>query len=510
MKLNKLLFGYTLLFACMFLVFSCSDDDGGGTDPMTETPISSFQFEPSATDFLTVSFSNFSQNATSYAWDFGDNGSSTEESPTYTYAEAGEYTVELTASNGSESASSTKMITITDPNEAAKLLTGETSKTWKLFREGTSMSLGPNADDPAQWWSGLTNDGSRPCLYEQEFTFSADGTYQIDDKGMFWGEFGVFNNVDGCTANILPEDCYDTATTDMINACGDDVSAWGAGTHQFTYDSSTGELTLTGEGAYIGIGKLGTTGADNITPQSAVSTQISIESFTGYDVMTVEFDYGDAGYWPIRYASYSDPSLEPEVETEEQEFGEDLPDVTPTELFRTFASNDAADWALLDTIPSGSGIEYGVDDPADATAAKVGLFTRTDAQFQELQFQTAPDKMDITFNNFTTVSLDVYLPSSNTYNVDGLSRAVLVGLADRSKTEQWWLDLQQYGDPAIEIALDEWVTLTFSLDSPDAVSNPANGANPFERNDYDMVYINIGGGNHTETGTFYVRNLIFD
>ncbi len=50
----------------------------------------------SAADFLMVTFTDTSENAVSYAWDFGDGaGTSTEASPTYTYAEAGTYTVSL-------------------------------------------------------------------------------------------------------------------------------------------------------------------------------------------------------------------------------------------------------------------------------------------------------------------------------------------------------------------------------------------------------------------------------
>lgn len=47
----------------------------------------------------TVSFSNTSLNAVTYAWDFGDGGTSTEVSPVHIYAEDGEYEVSLTANS---------------------------------------------------------------------------------------------------------------------------------------------------------------------------------------------------------------------------------------------------------------------------------------------------------------------------------------------------------------------------------------------------------------------------
>jgi len=507
-KLFTLKSSWKFLFPALLVLMSigCDDDDPAPTPtPTTEDPIASFQFEVDQTDFLKVIFTNFSQNASSYSWDFGDGNTSTQESPTHTYAEGGTYTVKLTASEGSASAEKSEDITVTNPNEAALALSGATSKTWKLFREGISMSLGSSIDNPTEYWGGLSNDGSRACLYEQEFTFHADGTYEYDDKGMFWAEYGIFNNVGGCESNVLAEGCYETSAVEMINACGDDISAWGAGSHTYTYEPSTGSLTLNGTGAFIGIPKLGTDG-EHITPQNTVTTKVSIEEFTGYDVMLVEFIYS-GGYWPIRYASYSDASLEPAVVTDfvPVEFGEDLPDSSPTSLFHSFAESETA---TIGPIESASLITVGVEDPAGGTEL-VGEFIRTEAQYQELQFQTVPEANDINFENLSSVSVDVYFPSSNDYT-GTLTKNVIIGVADKSATEQWWTDHQQYVQDGSGFAEDEWVTITFDLNTPTDIANPDNGVTPFERNDYDMIFLNIGDGNHTTPGTFYVRNLSFE
>ncbi len=50
-------------------------------------------------DEQTVVFDNFTQNATTYVWNFGDGNTSTEQNPTHTYAQPGTYIVELTADN---------------------------------------------------------------------------------------------------------------------------------------------------------------------------------------------------------------------------------------------------------------------------------------------------------------------------------------------------------------------------------------------------------------------------
>ena len=49
---------------------------------------------------LTVQFTNNSQNATSYLWDFGDGNTSTAENPSHVYASLGVYDITLTADAG--------------------------------------------------------------------------------------------------------------------------------------------------------------------------------------------------------------------------------------------------------------------------------------------------------------------------------------------------------------------------------------------------------------------------
>jgi PKD repeat protein len=494
-----------LLFGAFFLItfLSCKDEEPG------PDPIASFQYAISETNFLEVTFTNYSQNATTYSWDFGDGETSTEQDPVHIYDAEGDYTVILTATNkDGASHSYPETITITDPYEAYKLLTGEVSKTWKLFREGTSMSAGPNPDDPAGWWPGLQNDGERPCLYYQEFTFHFDSTYVFDDKGMFWGEYGVFDG----QWNF--EICFEAIAANMINLDGIDVSAWLSGTHEFTYDPSAGTATLTGLGAWIGIPKLGTSDYTTV-PVASVTFNLSITQETGYDLMTVVFDYGDGnagggGYWKIVYASYSDPTLEPEVVEEQEPYGEDLEDLTPTEMWNTFAATD--DFVLLDTaaVYPGTGVAangltltIGVDDP-DGGETAVGKYERY-GMYQELQFQM---DYDIQFDNFTTVSLDVYIPSSNDFT-GTLTKNIAIIIGEASQTEQWWTAHIQYDVNPDDVVLDEWQTWTFQLDSP--TSGPGfENYTPFDRDDLDFFAISIGGGGHTATGTFYIRNFMFE
>ncbi len=62
-----------------------------------------------------VTFTNTSEGATSYAWDFGDGNKATEENPDHTYAKNDTYTVKLTATNaGGGSDNITKEVKITN------------------------------------------------------------------------------------------------------------------------------------------------------------------------------------------------------------------------------------------------------------------------------------------------------------------------------------------------------------------------------------------------------------
>lgn len=479
------------LMALLMTMVSCKKDEP------VEDPIASFQFEVDATDYLMVTFTNYSQNAETYAWDFGDGNISTDENPVHTYDAVGTYTVALVATNSAGvEANYSQSITLSDPMAAQNLLDGGSSKTWKLWRgEGSAAGIGPDADNARQWWA-LVNDGSRPCVFYHEFTFNRDGSFTFDDKGIFWGEVAVFSGTDN------NEVCFEAVAANMINSDGADVSAWLGGTHAFTYDPVTGDLTLTGNGAWIGMPQLSTVGEVKV-PDATRTVQITLEEMEGYDLMHVSLTYPDAGhYWDFTYASYSDPSLEPDVVTEVEEYGEDLEDFAPETMFNTFASTDAADVSYLVPTESAVVLTVGVDDPADPNGAKVGMFQRSAEMYPDLKFL---QDFDIQFDNFTTVSIDVYVPSTNTYSEGGLTTGIQLWIADFSQTQEFWGSWVQYDVDPADIVIDEWKTYTFDLESP-----TSGEGTPKTRTDLDLVGLAIGGAGHAVDGTFYVRNLVFN
>jgi PKD repeat protein len=75
-----------VLFATIGLFFvACEKEE-------VITPTASFSYEA---DELTVTFTDNSTNAASYAWDFGDSNTSTEKNPVHTYADYGTFNVVL-------------------------------------------------------------------------------------------------------------------------------------------------------------------------------------------------------------------------------------------------------------------------------------------------------------------------------------------------------------------------------------------------------------------------------
>jgi PKD repeat protein len=482
-----------LMLALTAFMVSCTEDD--------DTPVvASFQFEIDADNFLQVTFSNFSSGAVSYAWEFGDEATSTEENPVHTYQAAGSYTVRLTATSASgESAVREEVINLIDPLAAQRALIGDNGKTWYLVADVSTgvfpLQVGPISRAEIWWAFGLFDPVCiRACIFDDTWTFNTDGTFTFENNGDFWAEEGIW----------AEPGCFDTtAPGAFVGAAGQDLSAWNSGTHPFEYNTSNQTLTI--NGGFIGLTKAATTGEVD-RPQSSVTYNVLKLVESAVDTLVLETRLEDFGYWQFTLVSYNNPADRVVVTLCEAEECTPLSAVSPSVISHTFASNDASQWNLMQPVESGSQLELGADDPADASAPKVGKFIRTAAQFQEMQFRLSPANA-INFTNLTKITLDVYLPSSNNF-AGALTDNVFVGFGATTCPPNWWEDLHQY--EATAVAKDQWVTLTFQLNAPNTVAQPGNGATVFDRSDMDMIFIQIGGGNHTETGEFFVRNFRID
>ncbi len=293
----------------VILATGCNKDDDD--IPQVDTPIASFQFEVSQDNFLEVAFTNFSQNASTYQWDFGDGNTSTEKDPTHVYDKAGTYTVVLTAFNSEgESAKRNETITLNDPDQQLTLLAGAESKTWYLMREGIALGIGPAAGDN-QWWSfgGVTPLADRPCILDDAYTFTRDGAFEFNSAGT------IFIDSEGNGGWHPTEGCWEETNPDVW---GDNParSAFGnGGDYTYDFDDANQTLTINGEGAYIGLANKTNTG-DNPNPEM-VKSYVIVNLASGDIADTLQLalpiNNGDGGYWNYNLVSYKNIADLPDI-----------------------------------------------------------------------------------------------------------------------------------------------------------------------------------------------------
>jgi PKD repeat protein len=84
-----------------------TNEDSSQQNITISTPLADFIF---VVDGFDVTFTNTSQNTTSYLWDFGDGNTSTQTNPVHTYAVMDYYNVKLISSNFSGSDDKTKQV----------------------------------------------------------------------------------------------------------------------------------------------------------------------------------------------------------------------------------------------------------------------------------------------------------------------------------------------------------------------------------------------------------------
>lgn len=165
-------------------------------DPTNPKPISSFTYQveqPECTANCTVFFTNQSQNATAYEWDFGDGTTpSTEVSPIHAYASPGNYNVTLTSFNEATEHDTTIVVT---------------------FQPSTT-------GDPTACFTVTNNNCTAPCT----ITFA---NCSVSSDTYAWN-FGDGSPVDA-TANPSHEytaaGTYDVTLTATNSSGSDDITA---------------------------------------------------------------------------------------------------------------------------------------------------------------------------------------------------------------------------------------------------------------------------------------------
>ena len=454
---------FAAILSVAFLV-SCGDDEDGGGNP-TDDPIASFQFEVDGTNIFQVTFTNFSENATTYSWDFGDGNTSTEENPVHTYAATGSYNVTLTALNGPTATSQqTKTVNITDPFEELRKLTGDVSKTWRLIRDVSTgdfpLQVGPE-DRSAIWWAlgDGNNLGDRPCILDDNYIFSFDGTFEFQTNGDTWADGGVWAESAGAPG------CVDsTNPANMVNINNEDISAWGDGTHAFDLNSAGGTLTLTGLGAYLGLAKAATS-EEVVVPQTAVTYNLVKLTAGDVDTLIVETTV-PGGYWRMVFVHYDNPAMEPPIPgpAPETSFTTDVNGFVVT---LTNTSTDATSYSW----DFGDGNTSNDENPVH-TYAECGTFTITLTATNANGSTTATEAVSVGANPTDPTAADLHGGSQRVWRVVPAAGSVRVGSSQGagdffSFPEEFITDRACFYDDEFIIKSDG----TFDYDTKGAIHN---------------------------------------
>lgn len=197
-------------------------------------PVASFTSSGSGLD---IDFTNNSQFADSYFWDFGDANSSTETDPSHTYSDVGSYTVTLFAINSCDTVSITETLNVNLGPQAIinSDLTEGCPDLTVSFDDGDS----PDVDT---WeWTFEGGDPASSTDQQPTVTYTVPGSYDVQL---------IVGNVDG-TDTLLLEDYItvfglsDAGFTTSIN--NDEVTFMNTSINADTYEWQFGDGEISNE-----------------------------------------------------------------------------------------------------------------------------------------------------------------------------------------------------------------------------------------------------------------------
>ena len=147
---------------------------------MTTKPVANFTGTPlTGTIPLTVQFTDYSTNSTSWHWDFGDGSNSTNQSPSHVYTDGGTFTVTLVTDNAGGSSDPfvrNNYVTAIPPVPIANPEANVTSGLVPL----TVQFMDNSTDTPTTFlWDFADNSTSTDK--NPEHTFTSPGSYNVSE-----------------------------------------------------------------------------------------------------------------------------------------------------------------------------------------------------------------------------------------------------------------------------------------------------------------------------------------
>lgn len=171
------------LLAAPLLLAACKKNDRGelsGPGPMASYTVSA----PKTVGLTSqVTFTSTSTDAFLYQWDFGDGTIGSGQTITHTYQTGGTLKTQLTAAGRGGSATATQNVELPPVIDAVKrLLTGGSSKTWKLQSDTVKTITVGTEGNSSQYYAGGEANALPGCQADDEYTFSNSNTFTYNAK----------------------------------------------------------------------------------------------------------------------------------------------------------------------------------------------------------------------------------------------------------------------------------------------------------------------------------------
>jgi hypothetical protein len=152
--------------------------------------------------------------------------------------------------------------------------------TWRFAPEAGAFGVGPGQGN-VSWFSSSSEDvTTRDCLFDDDYVFNADGTFENVLGSETWLEAWQGQDPDGCGTPVFPHDGSASAT--------------------YTYDEGAGTVTINGTGAFLGLAKV-FNGGELTNPSEAVDSIEYIVEFENADTIIVDIAVAGDGWWRYKF-----------------------------------------------------------------------------------------------------------------------------------------------------------------------------------------------------------------
>lgn len=181
--MKKIIISSLLILTLGALLVQCTKDELG---LVGSASVADFSFKilplPDTLPFASVvTFTNASQEATQYQWDFGDNTPvSSAKDPVHTYTTGGEYSVKLISVGTNGNNTITKRIFVTDAcqNDFFNKLTACGNLVWTWSGDADAIRV-LSEDGTQLFFAGP----AAPCQKDDLYKFYKDGKFEYDANG---------------------------------------------------------------------------------------------------------------------------------------------------------------------------------------------------------------------------------------------------------------------------------------------------------------------------------------